>query len=139
MIRMAAAIQQDLEYDRRLQDVPRLLPSSLALPALSAAEFCVNYVSQLRTVLAQAPPNQPTENAIDMLVAVAQLQRCGDGHAHMGWPFVRRRLPVAGCRRHLFLAHAVQKHLLLPPLLLLVLLLPLHSVCRKAKLAQGTV
>lgn len=66
---------QDLEYDRRLQDVPRLLPSSLNLPGITAAEYCANYVHQLRTVLAQSPPNQPTETAIDMLVAVAQLQR----------------------------------------------------------------
>lgn len=66
---------QDLEYDRRLQDVPRLLPTSLNLPGITATEYCVNYVHQLRSVLAQCPPNQPTETAIDMLVAVAQLQR----------------------------------------------------------------
>lgn len=56
--------------------MPRLLPTSLNLPAITATEYCVNYVHQLRSVLAQCPPNQPTEMAIDMLVAVAQLQRC---------------------------------------------------------------
>jgi hypothetical protein len=66
---------QDLEYDRRLQEVPRLLPSSLSLPAITASEYCVNYVQQLRQVLHKNPPNQPTEMAIDMLAAVAQLQR----------------------------------------------------------------
>lgn len=55
--------------------MPRLLPSSLNLPAITAAEYCVNYVQQLRGVLAQNPPNQPTDQAIDMLAAVAQLQR----------------------------------------------------------------
>jgi hypothetical protein len=72
---------QDLEYDRQLQDVPRLLPTSLNLPAITATEYCVNYVHQLRSVLGQCPPNQPTEMAIDMLVAVAQLQRCELVHA----------------------------------------------------------
>jgi hypothetical protein len=67
--------QQDIEYDRRLQDVPRLLPSALNLPAITAAEYCANYVAQLRAVLAQAPPHQPTDVAINMLVAVAGLQR----------------------------------------------------------------
>lgn len=38
---------QDIEYDRRLQDVPRLLPSALNLPAITAAEYCANYVSQV--------------------------------------------------------------------------------------------
>lgn len=66
---------QDLEYDRRLQEVPRLLPSSLSLPGITAGEYCVNYVQQLRQVLHKNPPNQPTEMAIDMLAAVAQLQR----------------------------------------------------------------
>lgn len=66
---------QDLEYDRRLQEVPRLLPSSLSLPAITASEFCVNYVQQLKGVLHKHPPNQPTDMAIDMLAAVAQLQR----------------------------------------------------------------
>lgn len=66
---------QDLEYDRRLQEVPRLLPSSLSLPAITAGEYCVSYVQQLRHVLHKNPPNQPTEMAIDMLAAVAQLQR----------------------------------------------------------------
>ena len=61
--------------------MPRLLPSSLNLPAITAAEYCVNYVQQLRVVLAQTPPNQPTDIAIDMLAAVAQLQRCACG----GW------------------------------------------------------
>eukprot|EP00775_Hariotina_reticulata_P004797 gene4797-5047_t len=80
MLRIAAAVQQDLEFDRQLQDVPRLLPSSLNLAAITAAEFCVNYVHQLRTVLGQSPPNQPTEAAIDLLVGVAQLQRYLDQH-----------------------------------------------------------
>ncbi|KAF8071059.1 SPBC16D10.01c [Scenedesmus sp. PABB004] len=80
IIRVASAIQHDLEYDRRLQEVPRLLPSSLNLPAITAAEYCVNYVHQLRSALAQCPPNQPTEMAIDMLVAVAQLQRYLEEH-----------------------------------------------------------
>lgn len=66
---------QDLEYDRRLQEVPRLLPSSLSLPAITASEYCVNYVQQLKGVLHKHPPNQPTDMAIDMLAAVAQLQR----------------------------------------------------------------
>jgi hypothetical protein len=56
--------------------VPRLLPSALTLPAITAAEYCANYVAQLRAVLGAAPPHQPTEVAIDMLVAVAGLQRC---------------------------------------------------------------
>jgi hypothetical protein len=68
-------LSQDLEYDRRLQEVPRLLPSSLSLPVITASEYCINYVQQLRQVLHQNPPNQPTEMAIDMLAAVAQLQR----------------------------------------------------------------
>lgn len=73
---IAAVVElQDLEFDRQLQDVPRLLPSSLNLAAITAAEFCVNYVHQLRSVLAQTPPNQPTEAAMDLLVGVAQLQR----------------------------------------------------------------
>lgn len=55
--------------------MPRLLPSSLSLPAITASEYCVNYVQQLRGVLQKNPPNQPTEMAIDMLAAVAQLQR----------------------------------------------------------------
>ncbi|WIA31955.1 hypothetical protein OEZ86_002812 [Tetradesmus obliquus] len=80
VIRVASAIQHDLEYDRQLQDVPRLLPTSLNLPAITATEYCVNYVHQLRSVLAQCPPNQPTEMAIDMLVAVAQLQRYLEEH-----------------------------------------------------------
>lgn len=75
VLNLDALYLQDLEYDRRLQDVPRLLPSSLNLPGITAAEYCVNYVHQLRSGLAQCPPNQPTEMAIDMLVAVAQLQR----------------------------------------------------------------
>lgn len=66
---------QDLEYDRRLQEVPRLLPSSLSLPAITAGEYCTNYVQHLRAVLHKHPPNQPTDMAIDMLAAVAQLQR----------------------------------------------------------------
>lgn len=72
---MCCALMQDLEYDRKLQSVPRLLPSSLNLPGITVSEYCVNYVQQLRSVLTQCPPNQPTEIAIDMLVAVAQLQR----------------------------------------------------------------
>lgn len=72
---MCFVLLQDLEYDRRLQEVPRLLPSSLSLPAITAGEYCVNYVQQLRHVLHKVPPNQPTEMAIDMLAAVAQLQR----------------------------------------------------------------
>eukprot|EP00879_Flechtneria_rotunda_P010355 GHRR01010828.1.p1 GENE.GHRR01010828.1~~GHRR01010828.1.p1 ORF type:complete len:675 (+),score=226.68 GHRR01010828.1:2579-4603(+) len=80
LIRVASAIQHDLEYDRRLQEVPRLLPSSLNLPGITAAEYCVNYVQQLRSVLAQCPPNQPTEPAIEMLVGVAQLQRYLEEH-----------------------------------------------------------
>jgi hypothetical protein len=66
---------QDLDYDRQLQEVPGLLPSSVHLPAVTAAEYATNFVHQLRTVLAQYPPNQPTEPAINMLVAVATLQR----------------------------------------------------------------
>jgi hypothetical protein len=80
---------QDLEYDRQLQDVPRLLPTSLNLPAITATEYCVNYVHQLRSVLGQCPPNQPTEMAIDMLVAVAQLQRCG-------WCMQQCSKPISG-------------------------------------------
>lgn len=76
---------QDIEYDRRLQDVPRLLPSALNLPAITAGEYCANYVVQLRAVLGAAPPHQPTEVAIDMLVAVAGLQRwAGWGAAGVG-------------------------------------------------------
>ncbi len=66
---------QDLDYDQRLQQIPRLLPSSLNLAAITAAEYCTNYVHQLRSVLASAPPNQPTQSAIDLLVSVAGLQR----------------------------------------------------------------
>jgi hypothetical protein len=75
MGQVAAAIVQDIEYDRRLQDVPRLLPSALNLPAITAAEYCTNYVAQLRAVLGHAPPHQPTDAAIDLLVSVAGLQR----------------------------------------------------------------
>jgi hypothetical protein len=59
--------------------VPRLLPSALNLPAITASEYCANYVAQLRAVLGQAPPHQPTDVAINMLVAVAGLQRCACG------------------------------------------------------------
>lgn len=75
MLMPACQRAQDLEFDRQLQDVPGLLPSSLNLPWITAAEYCINFVVQLRTVLGQCPPNQPTDMAIELLVGVAQLQR----------------------------------------------------------------
>ncbi len=59
----------------RLTQVPRLLPSSLNLASVTSVEYAINYVQLLRGVLQQSPPNQPTKEAVDLLVAVGSLQR----------------------------------------------------------------
>lgn len=69
------AVRNELEYDMRLQSCANLLPSTVNLPQITATEYCVNFVAKLRAVLHQHPPNTPTEPTIDLLVAVARLQR----------------------------------------------------------------
>jgi hypothetical protein len=75
------AIRSELEYDIRLQQVPGLIPTSINLPGITAAEYCTNFLARLRIVLATYPPHEPTEPAVDLLVAVAMLERCVAGAA----------------------------------------------------------
>jgi hypothetical protein len=52
-----------------------LLPAEPELPTATAEHYCAQFLAILRTALAMHPPTLPTPSAVDLLVAVAEMQQ----------------------------------------------------------------
>ena len=61
-------------YSAHLQALPGI-PSGLGLARATVEEYNVRFLEQLKAVLRVCPPVLPSEPAVDLLVAVAELQR----------------------------------------------------------------
>ncbi len=58
-----------------VQHEPGLLPPEPDLPRKTAEEYCAQFLTILRRVLDTHPPSLPTPQAMELLAAVAKMQR----------------------------------------------------------------
>ncbi|KAK9868824.1 hypothetical protein WJX84_006782 [Apatococcus fuscideae] len=70
---LCSAIKTELQRDLHIHD-QAILPSSVNLPQVTAAEYCKLFLARLRDVLDVYPPPQPTKPAVDLLVKVGEYQ-----------------------------------------------------------------
>ncbi|KAK9868912.1 hypothetical protein WJX84_002762 [Apatococcus fuscideae] len=70
---LCAAIKTELMRDLHIHD-QAILPSSVNLPQITAAEYCKLFIARLRDVLDVYPPPQPSKAAVDLLVKVGEYQ-----------------------------------------------------------------
>lgn len=58
-----------------MQACPGLIPEGLSLAHTTVEEYCGRFVEQLQLVLRECPPEEHSPQAVNLLVAVAEMQR----------------------------------------------------------------
>ncbi len=58
-----------------MQGVPRLIPAGLQIAQLTVEEYIYRFVEKLQHVLRVCPPEEHSLQAVNLLVAVAGMER----------------------------------------------------------------
>ncbi|KAK9805114.1 hypothetical protein WJX73_010312 [Symbiochloris irregularis] len=76
---LSQAIKNELQNDLKIHDAA-ILPAFCNLPQITAAEYSTEFLVKLVNSLAQFPPPQPTQPAVDLMVTLGQQQEYFSWH-----------------------------------------------------------